>query len=78
MAEVTTPNADASKDGEAALAGQDLAPGAPFRCIGPGLGMLGEVKERREHAGHVGPVVRIIGLYDQYTASDKCLVYVSE
>ena len=58
----------ASEDRQTSLPGQDLAPGAPFGCVGPGLGMLAELEKRGEHAGHVGPVVRIVGLDDEQAA----------
>ena len=40
--------------------------------------MLGEVKERGEHPGHVSPVVGIVGLYDEDAASDERFVHVGQ
>ena len=40
----------------------------PFGGVGPGAGCSPEVEERGEHAGHVSPVVRVVGLDDEQPA----------
>ena len=56
------PNSQPPKDFEAALAGQDFAPGATFWCVGPGVRMRAKLEESGQNAAHIVPVVRVIGL----------------
>ena len=68
----------AAEDRQAPAAGQDLAAGAAFGGVGPGVGMLAPVEEPGEDAGHVGPVVRVIGLDEEPAARRQHPVHVGQ
>ena len=66
--------AEASEDGEAPLAGDDLATSAAEGCVGPGAGVLVEVEEGGENVEDVTPIGGVVGLKDEESTRDESAV----
>jgi|GEM_PF-4040089 len=76
--EIVAARAEAAEDSQPALAGDDLAPGAALRSVGPGALLLLKDEKVRDHPDHVTPVIGVVGLDHEETGGQKGPVDVGQ